>query len=203
MEIFEFWVCSTSWKTPRDFDFNRVLSVALGGTSLPQYVNSHTNHSRARQMPLGESFSYPLAIFQINTKHTRIPSPAPPLLSVYCLRQRKLWRASCQGAGRAIKYLICSNSIWVSLEIDKFSYFFCFALFFPIFFLAYLSLIWVLLSLSADITTMPISALRTFNATMIWLRNLMDSVLYYITINMKYLPSVCNWKIIAKSLAWN
>jgi len=49
--------------------------VGFGGKSTSTYfvgyVNSHTNHLCARQMPLGESFSYPLAIFQINTQHTQ------------------------------------------------------------------------------------------------------------------------------------
>lgn len=51
------------------------LETGMVETCTYGYVNSHTNHLCARQMPLGESFSYPLAIFQINTQHTQLFFP--------------------------------------------------------------------------------------------------------------------------------
>lgn len=54
-----FWGCSTSWKIPRELEL----------TPARAYADSHTKITCAlAKCPRGESFSYPLAIFQINTQ---------------------------------------------------------------------------------------------------------------------------------------
>lgn len=67
-----FWSCSTSWKIPRELELTRGWA----------YADSHRKITCAlAKCPRGESFSYPLAIFQINTQrntHAHTPTHTYP-----------------------------------------------------------------------------------------------------------------------------